>query len=135
MFHLSIVPFPIGYLGSFALFPALLAEIIAFYLLQRCNFAPFSLVFVVLLLANLPALFLGYVFLAVLHHPEGQVTFSVVSFLVSWTLSVAIEYAVCRKVSLMKELPHLLITLAISNVASSAVLAVMVWRLGPLAVH
>jgi hypothetical protein len=81
MFHLSIVPFPIGYLGPFALFPALLTEIIAFYLLQRRNFAPFSLISVVLLLANLPTLLLGYAFLAVMHHPEGQVTFSGVSFL------------------------------------------------------
>jgi hypothetical protein len=135
MFHLSIIPFPIGYLGPFALFPALLTEIVAFYLLQRRNFAPFALVSVVLLLANLPALFLGYVFLAIMHHPEGQVRFSIVSFLVSWALSAAIEYAVCRKVKLMKELPHLLVTLLISSAASYAVLAVMVWRLGRLAVN
>jgi hypothetical protein len=131
MFHLSIVPFPIGDLGPFTVFPALLAEIVTFYLLQKRNFAPFPLVFVVILLANLPALFVGYGLLGIMRHPTGQISLSVVSFLVSWTLSVAIEYAVCRAVKLMRELPRLLITLAISNVAGYAVLAVMLWRFGP----
>ncbi|HMG04401.1 MAG TPA: hypothetical protein VK581_03010 [Chthoniobacterales bacterium] len=58
MFHLSITPFPIGSLGPFALFPALLAELVTFYLVQRRNSTgpagpePFVLVFVFLLLVN-----------------------------------------------------------------------------------
>jgi hypothetical protein len=35
MFHLAITPFPIGLLGPFGLFPAILAEIVVFYLVQR----------------------------------------------------------------------------------------------------
>ncbi|HMG04400.1 MAG TPA: hypothetical protein VK581_03005 [Chthoniobacterales bacterium] len=64
-----------------------------------------------------------------------MVKFSLWSFLVSWALSVGIEYPVCRKVPMIKDIPGLFVTVAISNVAGYAVLALLVWRLGPLAVH
>jgi hypothetical protein len=141
MFHLSIAPFPIGSLGPFALFPALLAELVTFYLVQRPNSVgpagpePFALVFVFLLLVNLAPLLVSYILLGITQHPEGLVRFSPGSFLISWALSVAIEYPVCRKVPMIKDIPRLFVTVAISNVAGYAVLALMVWRLGPLAVH
>jgi hypothetical protein len=141
MFHLAITPFPIGFLGPFGLFPAVLAEIVAFYLVQRRTSTgpagpePFALVLVCILLVNLGPLFVGYILLGITHHPETLVRFSVGSFLISWALSVAIEYGICRKVPMIKDVPRLLTTVAISNVASYAVLAIMVWRLGPSAVR
>ena len=141
MFHLAITPFPIGFLGPFALFPAVLAEIVAFYLVQKRNATSpaaaevFSLVFVCLLLVNLAPLAVGYILLGITHHPETLVRFTIGSFLISWALSVAIEYPICRKVPMIKDVPRLLMTVAISNVASYAVLALMIWRLGPSAVR
>lgn len=140
MLHLAITPFPIGYLGPFALFPAVLAEIVAFYLVQRRNATSpaaaqvFSLVFVCLLLVNLGPLVVGYILLGLTHHPEAFVRFSIGSLLLSWALSVAIEYPICRKVPMIKDVPRLLMTVVISNVAGSAVLALLVWRLGPSAI-
>jgi len=141
MFHLSIMPFPIGYLGPFGLFPAVLAEILAFYLVQRRTSTgpagpePFSLILVCILLVNIAPLAVGYILLGLTHHPETLVRFTVGSFLISWALSVAIEYGICRKVPMIKDVPRLLPIVAISNVASYAVLALMVWRLGPSAVR
>jgi hypothetical protein len=141
MLHLSITPFPIGFLGPLALFPTLLAEIVAFHLVQRrtsrspAGPEPFALIFVVLLLVNLAPLGLGYILLGLTHHPAALVTFSISSFLVSWALSVALEYAICRKISALKDVHRLLMTLAISNVAGYSVLALLVWRMGPLAAH
>ena len=141
MFHLAITPFPIGFLGPFALFPAVLAEIVAFHLVQRRNSTgpagpePFALVLVCILLVNIAPLFIGYALLGLTHHPETLVRFSIGSFLISWALSVAIEYGICRQVPMIKDVPHLLMTVAISNVASYAILALMVWRLGPSAVR
>jgi len=140
MSYLSITPFPIGLLGPFALFPAVLAEIVAFYLVQRRNATSpaaaqvFSLVFVCLLLVNLAPLAVGYILLGLTHHPETLVKFSIGSFLISCALSIAIEYPICRKVPMIKDVPRLVMTVAISNVASYAVLALLVWRLGPSAV-
>jgi hypothetical protein len=141
MFDLSVTPFPIGYLGPLGLFPAVLAEIVAFYLVQRRNPTrpggpePFALVLVCILLVNIASLAVGYILLGLTHHPEALVKFSIGSFLVAWILSVAIEYVICRKVPMIKDVPHLFMTVAISNVASYAVLALMVWRLGPSAVQ
>lgn len=141
MLHLSITPFPIGSLGPLALFPALFAEISAFYLVQRrtsqspAGPEPFALIFIVLLLVNLAPLAVGYILLGITGHPETLVRFSIGSFLVSWALSVAIEYAICRKIFALKDIRRLLMTLAISNVAGYAILAVLVWRMGPLAAH
>jgi hypothetical protein len=140
MFHLAITPFPIGLLGPFGLFPAVFAEILAFYLLQRRNSTrpggpePFPLILVCILLVNTAPLAVGYILLGLTHHPETLVRFSLGHFLISWALSVAIEYPICRKVRMIKEVPHLLMVVAISNVASLAVLALLVWRLGPSAV-
>jgi hypothetical protein len=140
MLHLSITPFPIGFLGPFALFPAVLAEIVAFYLVQKRNATSpaaaqvFSLVFVCLLLVNLAPLAVGYILLGIMHHPEALVKFSIGSLLISLALSIAIEYPICRKVPMIKDVPRLLMTVAISNVAAYAVLALLVWRLGPSAV-
>ena len=139
MLHLSITPFPIGSLGPLALFPAVFAEIFFFYLVQRrtsqspAGPEPFALIFVVLLLVNLAPLALGYILLGITHHPEALVRFSIGSFLVSWALSVAIEYAICRKISALRDVRRLLMTLAISNAVGYAVLALLVWRMGPLA--
>jgi hypothetical protein len=141
MLHLSITPFPIGSLGPFALFPALFAEIAAFYLVQRrtsqgpAGPEPFALIFVVLLLVNLAPLALGYILLGITHHPAPLIKFSIGSFLFSWALSVAIEYGICRKLRALKDVRRLLMTLAICNVAGYAVLALLVWRMGPLAAH
>jgi hypothetical protein len=141
MFHLAITPFPIGFLGPFVLFPAVLAEIVAFYLVQKRNATSpaaaqvFSLVFVCLLLVNLAPLAVGYILLGLTHHPETLVKFSIVGLLISWVMSVAIEYPICRKVPMIKDVPRLLVTVAISNVASYAVLALLIWRLGPSAVR
>jgi hypothetical protein len=141
MLHLSITPFPIGSLGPLALFPSLLAEIVAFHLVQRRSSRspagpePFALIFVVLLLVNLAPLALGYILLGITHHPTALIKFSVGSFLFSWALSVAIEYGICRKLRALKDVRRLLITLAVSNVAGYAVLAVLIWRMGPLAAH
>lgn len=135
------MPFPIGYLGPFVLFPALLVEIVAFYLVQRRNSTspagpePFALVLVCILLVNLGPLLIGYILLGLTHHPEALVRFSVGSFLISWALSVAIEYGICRKIPMIKDVPRLLMTVAMSNVAGYAVLALMVSRLGPSAVR
>lgn len=141
MFHLAITPFPIGFLGPFGLFPAVLAEIVAFYFVQKRNATSpaaaevFSLVFVCLLLVNLAPLAVGYILLGLTHHSETLIRFSIGSFLIAWALSVAIEYPICRKVPMIKDVPRLLMTVAISNVASYAVLALMIWRLGPSAVR
>jgi hypothetical protein len=140
MFHLAITPFPIGFLGPFGLFPAILAEIVAFYLVQRrtskgpAGPEPFGLVLVCILLVNLGPLAVGYILLGLTHHPETLVRFSTGSFLISWALSVAIEYPICRKIPMIKDVPRLLMTVAISNVAGYAVLALLVWRIGPSAV-
>jgi hypothetical protein len=137
MLHLSITPFPIGSLGPFALFPALFAEIAAFYLVQRrtsqgpAGPEPFALIFVVLLLVNLAPLGLGYILLGLTHHPATLIKFSIGSFLFSCALSIAIEYGICRKVSALKDIRLLLMTLAIGNVAGYAVVAAMIWQLGP----
>ena len=141
MFHLAVTPFPIGFLGPFALFPAVLAEIVAFYLVQRRTSTgpagpePFSLILVCILLVNTAPLAVGYILLGLTHHPETLVKFSIGSLLISWALSIAIEYPICRKVPMIKDIPRLLMTVALSNVASYAVLALLVWRLGPSAVH
>lgn len=141
MLHLSITPFPIGSLGPFALFPALFAEIVVFYLVQRrtsqspAGPEPFALIFVVLLLVNLAPLALGYILLGLTHHPAALVRFTIGSFILSWTLSVAIEYGICRKITALKDVRRLLMTLAASNFAGYAVLAILVWRLGPLAAN
>jgi hypothetical protein len=141
MSHLAITPFPIGFLGPFGLFPAVLAEIVAFYFVQRRTSTgpagpePFALILVCILLVNLAPLAVGYILLGVTHHPETLVRFSIGSFLISWALSVAIEYPICRKIPMIKDVPRLLMTVAISNVASYAVLALMIWRLGPSAVR
>ena len=119
----------------------MLAEIVAFYLVQRRNATSpaaaqvFSLVFVCLLLVNLAPLAVGYILLGLTHHPEALVKFSIGSLLVSWALSLAIEYPICRKVPMIKDVPRLLMTVAISNVVGYGVLALMVWRLGSSAVH
>lgn len=140
MFHLAITPFPIGFLGPFALFPAVLAEILAFHLVQRRTSTgpagpePFALILVCLLLVNIAPLAVGYILLGLTHHPEALVKFSIGSLLISCALSIAIEYPICRKVPMIKDVPRLLMTVAISNVASCAVLALLVWRLGPSAV-
>lgn len=140
MFHLAITPFPIGLLGPFALFPAVLAELVAFYLVQRRTSTgpagpePFVLVFVCILLVNIAPLAVGYILLGLTHHPEALVKFSIGSLLISWALSVAIEYPICRKIPMIKDVPHLFMTVAISNVVSYAVLALMISRLGPSAV-
>jgi len=140
MFYLAITPFPIGFLGPFALFPAVLAELVAFYLVQRRNSTgpagpePFVLVFVCILLVNIAPLAVGYILLGLTHHPEALLKFSIVSFLISGVLSVAIEYPICRKVPMIKDIPGLLMTVAISNVAGYAVLGLLVWRLGSAAV-
>jgi hypothetical protein len=141
MLHLSITSFPIGSLGPLALFPAVFAEIVAFYLVQRrtsqgpAGPEPFVLVFVVLLLVNLVPLALGYILLGITHHPAALINFSIGSFFFSWALSVAIEYGICGRLRALKDVRRLLLTLAISNVAGYAVLAVLVWRLGPLAAN
>lgn len=138
MLHLSITPFPIGSLGPFVLFPALFAEIAAFYLVQRrtsqgpAGPEPFALIFVVLLLVNLAPLSLGYILLGLTHHPATLIKFSIGSFLVSWALSVAIEYGICRRLRALRDVRRLLMTLAICNAAGYAVVAVMIWQLGPL---
>jgi hypothetical protein len=138
MLHLSITPFPIGSLGPFVLFPALFAEIAAFYLVQRrtsqgpAGPEPFALIFVVLLLVNLAPLGLGYILLGLTHHPATLIKFSIGSFLVSWALSVAIEYGICRRLRALRDVRRLLMTLAICNAAGYAVVAVMIWQLGPL---
>jgi hypothetical protein len=141
MFHLAITPFPIGFLGPFGLFPAILAEIVAFYLVQRrtsrgpAGPEPFALVLVCILLVNLGPLAVGYILLGLTHHPETLVRFSIGSFLISWALSVAIEYPICKKIPMIKDVRRLLMTVSISNVASYAVLALMIWQLGPSAVR
>jgi hypothetical protein len=141
MLHLSITPFPIGSLGPLALFPALFTEICVFYLAQRrtsqspAGPEPFVLIFIVLLLVNLVPIALGYILLGVTHHSELLVRLSIGSFLVSWALSVTVEYAICRKLRALKDIRYLLMTLAISNVAGYAALALLVWRMGPLAAH
>jgi hypothetical protein len=150
MLHLSITPFPIGSLGPLALFPALLAEIVAFYLVQRrtsqspAGPEPFVLIFVVLLLVNLAPLALGYILLgltdhqpalSVAHHQAALIKFSISGFLFSWALSVAIEYGICRELRALKDVRRLLVTLAISNAAGYALLALLIWRLGPLAAN
>jgi hypothetical protein len=141
MLHLSITPFPIGSLGPLALFPAVFAEICVFYLVQRRNAQgpagpePFALIFIVLLLVNLAPLALGYVLLGITHHPEALVRLSIGSFFVAWALSVAIEYGICGRLRALKDVRRLLMTLAISNVAGYSVLALVVWRMGPLAAH
>ena len=137
MLHLSITPFPIGSLGPFVLFPALFAEILAFYLVQRrtaqgpAGPEPFALIFIVLLLVNLAPLGLGYILLGLTHHPATLVKFSIGSFLFSGALSIAIEYGICGRLRALKEVRRLLMTLAISNVAGYAVVAAMIWQLGP----
>jgi hypothetical protein len=136
MLHLSITPFPIGSLGPLALFPALFAEIVAFHLVQRRSSQslagpePFALIFVVLLLVNLAPLGLGYILLGLTHHPATLIKFSIGSLLVSWALSVAIEYGICRKLRALKDVRRLLMTLAICNVAGYAVLALLVGEWG-----
>jgi hypothetical protein len=141
MFHLAITPFPIGFLGPFGLFPAVLAEILAFYLVQRRTSTgpagpePFALILVCILLVNIAPLAVGYILLGLTHHPEALVQFSIGSLFISWALSIAIEYPICRKIPMIKDVPHLLMTVAISNVVSYAVLALMIWRLGPSAVR
>jgi hypothetical protein len=113
MSYLSVTPFPIGFLGPFPLFPAVLAEIVAFYLVQRRNSTgpagsePFALVLVCILLVNIAPLAVGYILLGITHHPEALVGFSIGSFLISWVLSVAIEYAICRKVPMIEDVPRL----------------------------
>jgi hypothetical protein len=92
------------------------------------------LILVCILLVNTAPLAVGYILLGLTHHPETLVRFFLGNFLISWALSVAIEYPICRKVRMIKEVPHLLMVVAISNVASLAVLALLVWRLGPSAV-
>ena len=138
MLHLSITPFPIGSLGPFVLFPAVFAEIVAFYLIQRrtsqgpAGPEPFALIFVVLLLVNLAPLGLGYILLGLTHHPATLIKFSIGSFLISAALSIALEYGICGRLRALKDVRRLLITLAISNVAGYAVMATMIWQLGPL---
>ena len=141
MFHLAITPFPIGFLGPFGLFPAVLAEILAFHLVQRRTSTgpagpePFALVLVCILLVNIAPLAVGYILLGLMHHPEALVKFSIGNLLISWALSIAIEYPICRKIPMIKDVPRLFMTVAISNVASYAVLALIIWRLGPSAVR
>jgi hypothetical protein len=93
---------------------------------------PFALIFIVLLLVNLAPLGLGYVLLGLTHHPATLIKFSIGSFLISCALSIAIEYGICRKVSALKDIRRLLMTLAIGNVAGYAVAAATIWQLGPL---
>lgn len=88
-----------------------------------------------MLLVNLAPLLIGYILLGLTHHPETLVRLSIGSFLISWVLSVAIEYGICRKVPMIRDVPRLLMTVAAGNVASYAVVVVMVWRLGPSAVR
>lgn len=90
---------------------------------------------VCILLVNIAPLAVGYILLGITHHPETLVRFSIGSFLISSALSVAIEYPICRKIPMIKDVPRLLLTVALSNVASYAVLALMIWHLGPTAVR
>ena len=126
-----IGPFSIASLGPY-LFPVLLAEALAFYLLQirdqGADRLEFAGDFCYLLIANIPVILFGIFFLPdIARHSDGQVRSSLGSFFVLWVLSVAIKYAVLRTWNRKGDLGfhQILIPLAISNVVSYAVLAAM----------
>ncbi len=127
---LAICPFPIGELGPFALFPVILVEVLACYLIQRCR-EDFALVLIGVLWANCAALLVGYVALALIP-PAGAFPhgLTAASFLISFVLSVAIEHRVCVSTKLGRMMPRLLLTFVVANVAGYSLLGFLLWRFG-----
>ena len=101
----------------------LLAEAVAFYLVQIRDqgAGAFGLAFIIIFLINIPALLAGA------FYSHDIIILSLGSFAVSWAISVAIKYAVLRIMRMSSDIvfEHILSTVAISNVVSYAVLAVV----------
>ena len=85
-------PFALASLGIFVVFPVLLAEAVAFYLVQIRDqgAGAFGLAFIIIFLINIPALLAGA------FYSHDIIILSLGSFAVSWAISVAIKYAVLR---------------------------------------
>ena len=110
-------------------------ELVVFYGFQFRR-SPFWIVVAAIIAANVVSTLVGFIVLGLLsslvlgvfpsleHGPDWLVY---LGFLVAWALTVGVEYWVYRWVQRWRQFSHLLIAVAVSNVASYSVLGVALW--------
>jgi hypothetical protein len=128
MFPLFDVPYMGGVFSPGYAVAALICEFFVFYAFQFRT-ASFWIVLVAVLAANVVSTLIGFFGLAFLPSPEhGPRWLIFFAFFVAWALSVGIEYGVYFAVPRWRRFSHLLLSVAVSNLASYFVLALAVWH-------
>jgi hypothetical protein len=127
IFPLFLLPYVPAMLNPRVAATALASELVVFYGFQFRS-SPFWIVLAGVIAANVISTVVGFLVLGFLPSPEHGPSWLVYPvFFVAWGLSVAIEYGVYRSVPQWRRFSHLLIAVAVSNVASYSVLAVGLW--------
>jgi hypothetical protein len=135
IFPFLLVPYVPALLNWRVAAAALGAELVVFYAFQFRT-SPFWIVIAGVIAANVISTLVGFVLLGVLsalvlgllpsiEHGPHWLVYPV--FFVAWALSVAVEYRVYRSVPQWRRFSHLLIAVAVSNIASYSVLGVGLW--------
>ena len=128
VFPLFDLPYMGGIFQPWLAAAALVGECITFYAFQFRT-APFWLVLVAVVAANIVSTLVGFLGLAFLPSPENGPHWLVyLTFIVAWALSVAIEYGVYLAVPRWRRFQHLFLVTVVSNAVSYGILGIAVWR-------
>jgi hypothetical protein len=135
IFPFLLLPYVPAMLNPRVAAAAMGAELVAFYGFQFRR-SPFWIVIAGVIAANVISTLVGFLVLGLLsslvlgvlpslEHGPHWLVYPV--FFVAWALSVGIEYWVYCSVPQWRRFCHLLLAVAVSNIASYAVLAVGLW--------
>ena len=135
IFPFLLLPYVPAALNPRVAAAAMGVELVVFYGFQFRR-SPFWIVVAAVIAANVVSTLVGFIVLGLLsslvlgvfpslaHEPDW---FVYPVFFVAWALTVGVEYWVYRWVPRWRRFSHLLIAVAVSNVASYSVLGVALW--------